>query len=266
MAVVQIQIDQPGSGAPPGIAGQAREDLVVGFPVVLTAVGGPFLSYAWSTIDKAVDIIAGAQSNMLISAPTAAVTPATPIDIEGTYLVQVLVDSGSGLGALPEDVARITFYAGGTLNFLNPNPAELPRREMAFRETTEHNVPDAVFPLGNARGWAEERQRWQEVLKLMYAGKSWGWGRVALPAGGPSTLVGGSLNLGGVVRVSQGVCDVVFALPLPNANYDVLHSARGTGGQLYVDSETVNGFRIYRSDSWGALVDADFSFSVQARQ
>lgn len=266
---VQIQIDQPGSGAPPGTPGQAREDLVTGFAVQLTATGGPFLAYSWSIIDKAVDIVAGVQSAALLTAPNAAITQCTPIDIEGTYLVQVIVDSGSGLGALADDVARITFYAGATLNALNTDPAELPRREMAFRETTEHNVPDLVFPLGNERGWAEERQRWQALLTRIYLGKSWAWGRVALPGGGPATLVGGvsnALNVAGVARVAVGTVDVTFATPLPNANYEVTTSARGVGGQLYVDTETINGFRIYRADPWGALIDAPFSFNVRARQ
>lgn len=261
---VQILIDQPGSGAPPGVVGEAREDLVTGFPVTLTAIGGPFLAYQWSIIDKAVDMVAGVQSTALLGAPFVAVTPMGPIDYEGTYLVQVVVDSGSGLGALPEDVSRLTFYAGPTLNALATDPAELPRREMAFRETTEHNVPDLVFPLGNSRGWAEERQRWQEVLKRMYLGKSWAWGRVSLPAGGPASLVGLALNAG-VVRVAQGIVDVSFTTALANANYAVDHAARGVGGEIYVDSETINGFRLYRADPWGALIDADFAFNVQMR-
>ncbi len=262
---VSILIDQAGSGAPPGVAGQAREDLVTGFAVTLTAIGGPFLAYSWSIIDVVVDIESAVQSAALLGAPFAPVSPMGPIDLEGTYFVEVVVDSGSGLGALPEDVARITFYAGGTLNFLNPDPAELPRREMAFREETQHNVPDLVFPLGNPRGWAEERLRWQATLRRMYQGKSYAWGRVAVAAGGPAALTGLALNAG-VTWVSPGVVDVTFVTPLPNANYAVESSARGVPGQTYVDTETVNGFRLYRSDPWGALLDADFAFNVQARQ
>lgn len=263
MAAVSIQIDQPGSGIPLGTPGVAREDPAVGFPVQLTAVGGPFLAYQWSIIDLAIDMAAGVRATSALTAPAAAITQMTPIDQIGTYLVEVVVDSGSGLGALETDVARITFYAGATTNALNPDPAELPRREMAFYETTEHNVPDAVFPLGNRRGWAEERQRWQLVLQRIYEGKSWAWGRVSCPGGGPAALVAG-MNAG-VTRVSQGVFDVVFTTPLPNANFAVDHAARGGGGQVYVDTETVNGFRLYRADPWGALIDDDFAFTVQVR-
>jgi hypothetical protein len=260
---VQIQIDQPGSGAPVGVPGRAREDLVLGFPVQLTAIGGPYLAYQWSIIDKTVDIALGTQSVALLTAPNAPITQMQPIDIEGTYYVQVVVNSGAGLGALPDDIARITFYAGPTLNALASDPAELPRREMAFRETTEHNAPDAVFPLGNARGWAQERQRWQEVLKRIYAGKSWACGRVAVTIGGPATVVQG-FNVAGAVWVATGIVDVVFARPMPNTNYAVIPSLRGTNGQAYADSETVNGFRMYRADSWGMLTDGDFSFEVKA--
>lgn len=130
---VQIKIDQPGSGAPPGVAGVAREDLVIGFGVLLTAVGGPFGQYQWSIIDKAVNIAAGVQSAALLGAPAAAVSSLAPIDQVGTYLVQVVVDSGSGLGATPGDIASLTFYAGTVLNSLNPNPALLPRRQMAWK-------------------------------------------------------------------------------------------------------------------------------------
>lgn len=167
MAVL-IQIDQPGSGAPAGVPGVAREDLRIGFDVRLTAVGGPFLAYQWSIIDRPIDITLPVQSAALLSAPSAIQTLVTPVDLAGTYLVQVAVDSGLGLGARAEDVARITFYAGPALNSLAADPAELPRREIAFRERTEHNVPETLFPTGNPRGWAQEWLRWRAVYDRIY--------------------------------------------------------------------------------------------------
>lgn len=257
---VQIQVDQPGAGPPPGIPGQAREDLLVGgFPIKLTATGGPFAQYLWSIIDKPVDIVAGVQSAAALATPLAATTLYLPVDKPGTTLVQVVVDSGSGLGALPEDTARITFYAGPALNV---DPAQLPRRQMAFREQTEHNVPDAIFPAGNPRGWAEEWERWFAYLKSLAPGVSAAWGRVSLPPGGPATLVAGK-NVGGVARVGVGVVDVAFTSPLPSANYAVVTGTRASpGGQATVDMEAVGGFRFYRADFAGVLTDADFSFAV----
>lgn len=257
---VQILIDQ--AGAPAGIAGQAREDLRTGVPVTLTATGGPFLAYQWSIIDKAVNMLAGVQSAALLTAPLAGVTQIAPIDQVGTYLVQVVVDSGSGLGATANDVARITFYAGAVLNYLNSDVAELPRREMAFREETQHNVPDVIFPGGNIRGWAQERQRWQEVLMRMYVGKSWAWGRVALTGAG-AVLTSG-FNIAGVGRTAAGQVTVTFTRPLANVNYAVIVTARGTGGSGVALNEAVNAFDVQRADLGGALVDADFVFDVKA--
>jgi hypothetical protein len=262
MAVL-IVIDQPGSGAPPGVAGQSREDLVTGFAVQLSMTGGPFLAQQWTIIDKAIDIVIPAQSAATLSAPAAPITLVAPIDREGTYLVQVAVDAGFGLGARAEDVDSRTFYAGATLNALNVDPAELPRREMAFRERTEHNVPDALFPLGNPRGWAEERQRWQAVLQRIYLGKSWAWGRVVVPAGGPATVLSG-FNCAGAVWVAPGIVDISFTLALPNANYAASAHARGPfGGSATCRNELVGSFRVERADLAGVLVDADFTFDVK---
>lgn len=260
---VQIQIDQPGSGAPPGIPGQAREDLATGFAVQLTATGGPFLAYQWSIVDKAVDIMAGLQSAALLSAPAAAVTQMVPIDFVGTYLVQVVVDSGSGLGANADDVARITFYAGTALNSLNPVPNQLPRRQMAFRETTEHNVPDAVFPLGNPRGWAQEWERWFARLLLLSTSSYFAAALVDLPAGGPAVLTAAS-NVASAVRLSLGVVAISFTNPASSTDYVVLPSAEGQGGMFLVRNKTVNGFVIERSDLGGSLVDDDFGIVVEA--
>ena len=256
---LQIQVDQPGAGPPPGIPGQAREDLLVGaFPVKLTAVGGPFLAYSWSIVDKPVDIIAGVQSAAALATPLAATTLYLPVDKPGTTLVQLVVDSGSGLGALPTDVARITFYAGPALNV---DPTQLPRRQMAFRERTEHNVPDVVFPAGNPRGWAEEWERWFAYLRSVSLGTFAAWGRIAVAGGGPATIVAGK-NVAGAVWVAPGTVDITFVSALPNANYSVLITPRGPGGMASADTEVVGGFRAYRANIGGLLVDADFSFGV----
>jgi len=257
---VQILIDQ--AGAPAGVTGFAREDLQTGVAVTLTATGGPFLAYQWSIIDRPVNMLAGVQSAALVTAPTAGVTQVSPIDQPGTYLVQVLVDSGSGLGANATDIARITFYAGPSAQPLASDVAELPRREMAFRESTEHNVPDVIFPGGNIRGWAQERQRWQEVLMRMYDGKSWAWGRIALTSGG-ATIVSG-FNIASVTRTGVGLVSIVFTRALPNADYAVVVCARGNGGAGYAYSEATSGFNVQRADFSGTLTDADFTFDVRA--
>ena len=257
---VQILIDQ--AGAPAGVTGFAREDLQTGVAVTLTATGGPFLAYQWSIIDRPVNMLAGVQSSALVTAPMSGVTQVSPIDQEGTYLVQVLVDSGNGLGANATDIARITFCAVPLAMPLASDVAELPRREMAFRESTEHNVPDVIFPGGNVRGWAQERQRWQEVLTRMYNGKSWAWGRVTLTGGG--AVLASGFNVASVTRTGVGLVSIVFTRALPNTNYAVVVCARGNGGSGYAYNETTSGFSIQRADFSGTLVDADFTFDARA--
>lgn len=164
---VQIQVDQ--AAKPPGVPGEAREDLDTGTAVTLTATGGPFAQHQWTIIDRPVDIVTPAVSAAALSTPTAASTSVTPIDLEGTYLVEVAVDSGSGLGATADDIDRITFYAAPATSPLATDPAELPRRRPAFNEQLEHNVPDALFPGGNPRGWAQEWERWFKVLERAHS-------------------------------------------------------------------------------------------------
>ncbi len=200
----------------------------------------------WTFLDRPIDIIAGVQSAAGFIDPTAAATSIQPIDVAGTYLVKVVVDSGQGLGATQEDQASITFYAGPALA---ADPTQLPRRVIAFLERLEHNVPDAVFPGGNPRGWAQEWLRWFALL-------------AASATGGLASLVGGrSVS---VVRTGVGMVDVVFGSgAVPNANYAVVGAARGAvGGSATAFAETTGGFSIARADPFGAVIDADFTFAV----
>ena len=256
---VDIVLDQ--AAKPAGVAGVAREDLDVGVDVTAGAIGGPFSAYAWSLIDRPIDIIGASQATTVPTTPTASTTILSPVDVEGTYLLEVLVESGSGLGATAADVARITFYAGATLS---TDPRLTPRRRPAFRETTEHNVADAVFAGGNPRGWAQEWERWFAAL-VKTSAATWASGRVTLTGGG-ATLVGLRGFNAAVVRTGVGVVDVTFPLlAAPNADYSVLGAARTTAGSTFLTSETTAGFTITRVDAAGAPADADFSFDVNVR-
>jgi hypothetical protein len=162
---VQIRIDQAAKAA--GVAGQAREDLSTGSPVTATALGGPYSAYLWTLAWKPVDVVAGTRSSAALSAASAASTLITPIDKPGTYRLSLAVDSGSGLGALEDDNAAITFYAGPTLS---SDPGAFPRRQPAIGETIEHNVPDAIDPTGNVDGWGRERTKWDYIGQRVFSG------------------------------------------------------------------------------------------------
>jgi hypothetical protein len=253
---VQITINQ--ATRPPGVAGVAREDCVTGQVVTLTSSGGPFLAYQWRIVHKPIDIVGGVRATSLLATSTAASTTMTPIDVAGTYLVELVVNSGSGLGALAADIARITFYAGPTLS---ATPNAFPRRTIAFQETTEHNVPDAIEPAGNTEGWSREWYKWFAAIQTAFSTVP-RWARISLPAGGPAFIVSQS-QIASATRTAVGTVDILFTTPLSTINYAVVCSPRNTGGMCVVYGETGNGFTVERADPSGVLVDDDFSFIVE---
>lgn len=255
---VQIILNQTGN-ATAGIAGDAREDFVTGVPVQATLAGGPYGDYLWTLQDKPLDFIGGANSAAGPTSPKSAATTIQPIDNEGTYLLQVMVDSGQGLGATPDDITTITFYAGTALSALAD---QLPQRQPAFGERLEHNVLDALFGSGrNPRGWAQTWGRWFEVIKAAFKGSSRTWARVLLTGTTPSIVM--MNNVASVTRVSQGIYTANFIRPQTSVNYGVSGNARGgVGGSVTGYGEGLNSVTIARADPFGALVDADFTFGV----
>lgn len=256
MAVL-IKVDQ--AAKPAGVPGQAREDLATGVGVTLTAVGGPYLQYQWAIVSKPIDITVPAFASSLLGSPSANVTTLSPIDVAGTYLVEVAVDSGSGLGAGEDDVASITFYAGPTLA---SDPVLLPRRKMAAFERLQHNVPDALQPLGNTEGWSREWYRWFALLEHVWAGKGWASGRVS-----DVGVVARSFNLVTPVNVAAGpVYQVRFLTPAPDADYLPLVTsivpAPGNNAAPTVDNVTVNGFDVHFVDETATPANSGFAFVV----
>ena len=149
---LQVTIDQAGKAA--GVAGFAREDLSLGSAVTLTASGGS--TYVWTLDDAPPDVDMETPSSAVLSALSGAVVHITP-DNQDTYLGTVTSDGVT---------VQWSFYAGPTLN---PDPTQMPRRIPAWREKLSHNVPDAIEPTGNTKGWAREWRRWFTVLRTLYA-------------------------------------------------------------------------------------------------
>lgn len=271
MAQVQIVLDQ--ATKPAGVAGIAREDLDTGLDVTAAAVGGPFSDHLWSIVDKPIDFTAALQSTATLSAPTVATTLVTPIDLRGTYKLQLLVDSGSGLGATQEDIAEITFHASEPaatgLGPLAADAGELPRRRPGFKEKTEHNVTDPILT-NNTRGWAQERDRWDLVMRRVYAGKSWAWGKIAVAGGGPATIVTTAglrpqaFNIAVPTRTGLGVIDVVFDRNMLEADsYIVQPWLDNSRGFIEVTTQLTTGFTLETRTVAEALADLDFGFTVQ---
>jgi hypothetical protein len=253
---VSIIINQ--AAAPPGVAGKAREDLATGVDVALSLAGGPFLAQQWSFVHKPIDIFAGVASSAALVTPAAATTLVSPINVPGTHFVQVVVNSGAGLGASANDISRITFYCGPTLNIA---PEKLPRRIPGFQETTEHNVNDVISPIGNPEGWSREWYRWFAAIQRLYDGRVWAGGRIALTGAG--AVITRAFNITSAVRTAQGVVDLTFTNPMLDALYGVTASPRnGAGFISNISGETVNKFTLTRANAAGAATDLDFSFAV----
>ena len=95
---------------------------------------------------------------------------------------------------------------------------------------------------------------------VTYNGAS-AWGDVAADG----TLQNG-LNIASVTRTGTGTYDVVFATPMPTANYAISGLADKPGFQY--DSKTVNGFSVITKQITNVNTnpsDADFSFAVHSQ-
>ncbi len=211
---VQITLNQSGKSA--GIAGQAREDLATGTPVLCSTSGGPFLHYRWAVVSKPIDILTPVRSAAVFSTSTSSTSLLQPIDLPGTYLLRVTVDSGNGLGADAGDVAEIDFYAGPALA---ADPRRLPRRWPAAFEQLSHNVPDAIDPAGNTEGWSREQLKWREIYLNSMA---WAGGFVVNNDGDMAASLVRGFGCS-VVWVSTGIVQVTFDTPMPDAFYAIQH-------------------------------------------
>jgi hypothetical protein len=254
---VSIKIDQ--AAKPAGVAGRAREDLDTGVAVTLEAVGGPYSQYQWEFLGKPANDAVTARSASGFTAATSSITQTTP-DLAGTYNVRVSVDSGSGLGATPGDVADITYYAGPVLN---TDAAELPRRLMAYLERSQHNVPDAINAGGNDEGWAREWERWKSTIARMHSAKLWAGGRIQLTGGGATILR--AHNVATAVRSAVGRVAITFTRGMADTLYEAVVTPVLAQGSGYADTFATSGFTAHRGDLGGSYVDADFQFAVFLR-
>lgn len=257
-----VKIDQ--SGAPTGVAGEAREDLVTGLAVTLTSAGGPFGGYQWVLDYAAVDVAqdgSTTKATSALTASTSSVTQLTPIDRRGTYAGRLLVDSGAGLGVGVDDVAYWSFYAGlasdPVRGALASDPTSLPRRAPAAGERGAHNVPSATYPTGNPIGWAWEFLKWFSVVERSWIRQLFAAAVVTLSGGGAS--LSRKIGVASVTRNSVGNVTVTFPADFPDALYGAFALPIGAvGGSAVVSSRAVGSCVVERGDASGTLVDADF--------
>lgn len=262
MPFAQIKIDQ--AGKPAGIPGVAREDLDLSVDVTLTAVGGPFKSYRWTVVNAAIDYSIDDLSNAAFVSPTNSTSILTPINVSGTYLVQLEIDSGSGLGATANDIVRITFYAGVPLT---TNPDELPQRIPAPEETNEHNVPNPIYPTKSPIGWAYAVGRFMYgVVRRLYRVGGRAGVRVTTSNVGPTvTAVRNFYMSAPSFNGTKYTCTIIPAMP--NAFYGVqvtphVSADYGVPKKWAVNVLSASQFEIYFYDNADAATGADFTATV----
>jgi hypothetical protein len=146
--LVTINQAPNGSSPPPGVPGQAREDLHLDQEVTLTATGGVG-TYTWVLLDAPTSPDVQLDSASVIAPTTGATVNITP-DYDGTYYGTVTDGT---------DTTEWSFYAGEPLGDVSLGEF-FPRRVPAFREGMAHNVPDAIDVGGNCKGWSREWRRW----------------------------------------------------------------------------------------------------------
>jgi hypothetical protein len=258
MPLVQIKIDQ--AGKPAGLPGIAREDLDISVDVTLSAVGGPFTAYRWSLVDPALEFENDALATSAIISPTTSSTLLSPIDVSGTYLVKLEIDSGSGLGATADDVSTLTFYAGLPLSVY---PDELPKRIPAAREYTEHNVPNAAYPTGNRIGWAYVVGQWLKgVVRRLYRIGPRAGIRISTASAGPTVTTVRAFYMTTSFDGTKYTCTI--APPYPNAFYGVVvtpHESTDYGhpASYAVTILSSSQFEIRFYDAADVVTGADFT-------
>ena len=187
--VAQPTINQ--GALPPGIPNESRDDLVLGVPVVISD-SGPGPTRAWTLLDKPTGSVAVLSSG---SGPSTQFIP----DIEGTYRVQLIVNSG------PTDDYIDVVAAGVQIDLPSWIVGDAQKvRIPAWGEKLEFNVRSSPGSGANTRGWA------YEVNQFLRAIAKQGFGFLVRQSGVPfGTEAFRTINfLGGtLVNAGGGVLD-----------------------------------------------------------
>lgn len=157
MASAQIRIDQAANPVPTGVAGRSRDDIVTGSAVVLQNTDNTGVTaWRWRIVSRPPS------SAAVLSNPNAAAPSFTP-DVEGSYLVELLVNEGRTAGERHRLIVAIRQDVNGTM-------CRIP----AKGETTEANW--LIGGVENEDGYYPDMVQLLEAL----AGGSGGGGLVAV--------------------------------------------------------------------------------------
>lgn len=145
MATAQIRIDQAANPVPTGVAGRSRDDIVLSSAVVLQNTDNTGVTqWRWRLVSRP------RSSTATLSNPNAAAPSFTP-DVEGTYLVELLINEGRTAGERHRLIAAIRQDINGVM-------CRIP----SARETNEANWLVGGVP--NEDGWAPDMDQLLEAL------------------------------------------------------------------------------------------------------
>lgn len=250
------------TGKPAGVAGVARQDLVTGTPVTLSVAGGPFLEQRWSIRSLAVDVVQEVRASSVLSSTTTSTTTLSPINVAGTYAGRLVVDSGSGLGATPDDIFDWSFYAGIDGDPIHGAIAsdgdDLPQRKPSFGERLEHNVPDAIDPSGNKEGWKRTLDRWFAVIERLFQRQA--FVIAIITTDGVTAEVARGSGVATATLNSVGTFTLTFTKDFPDYQYGAVAIPLGVAGNAIVTMQDVDTCVVERADIGGTLANLDFLF------
>lgn len=135
MGAAQIRIDQPTHPTVPvGQPGVARDDLVLGQPVVARNSNDmDVLRWVWALVDKPAGSAAALSST---TSPTVSFTP----DVEGSYLLQLAVNDGLG-GEVDLKIAAV-------------------RNSLGYRyPATGETLGSVNWPTNGDKGWGKDAEQ-----------------------------------------------------------------------------------------------------------
>lgn len=134
MASASIRIDQAANPIPNGVAGRSRDDIVAGAAVVLQNTDNTGVqSWRWRIVSRPPS------STASLTDPSAASPSFTP-DVEGTYLIELIINEGRTASERQRRIAAIRQDINGEL-------CRIP----AARETNEANW--LIGGVENEDGW-----------------------------------------------------------------------------------------------------------------
>ena len=155
MSSALIVIEQDGSRGP---AGQSRDDIVTGLPVVLSNGNNDGVrSWRWSLLRP--------KGSTVILTNVVGAQPQFVPDVAGTYVITLTVDQG-GVGQVNRVLVAVRNAPVPTI--FGP----IATRYLGIEEDAEANwtVDLGLGPVTNTTGWWEDLDRWFRVLESVAGG------------------------------------------------------------------------------------------------